>query len=242
MRTHSKFFALAVMLITLGFSIGVGQADLLVDRGLPTANLNDPGFNRSNASFGFQVPTIAGDTFSAADGHTYTLDTLRVWVVGDSPAAISLYGGYKADPGGIKEISTIFTDTVVTYTGGALYQGLAGTYNIHQIDFKLNQNLSGGKEYYFFVNGSDGEFTPFVHGSNGLLSGSPQDGFDNIFWTYNTGFGNLTLINPALGLWDKSADLNVQVFGKQMPEPSALLLIGFGMAGLAAFGKKRRNA
>ena len=242
MRTHKKFFALAVMLLTIGFGVGIGHADLLVNRGLPTANLNDGFGNASNTSFGFQSPVMAGDTFSiGSSGQTYNLSQITVWAVGEPSIPTSLYGGYTADPGDIKQISSsILSDTVVTYAGGVPYYD--GTYALHQVTFQVNMPLSGGKDYYFFVNGSPDPYgyTPFVHGSNALLSGSQQDGSDGYFYAYDPTTGSIYLENAALGLWDKSADLNVLVSGSQLPEPSTVLLIGLGLAGLAVSGKFRK--
>jgi len=80
----------------LGLSLP-GFAELVVDRGLPTANLNSAaGANRSNVSISY--PTVPNPpdpdvSFFAADDFTlntpvlptqsWTIDTIRVWVVGD---------------------------------------------------------------------------------------------------------------------------------------------------------------
>jgi hypothetical protein len=226
------------MLMAIGFGIGAGEAALLVDRGLPTANLNDAaGTNRSNMSWGGELPWITGDTFSIGTaGQTYTLDVLRVWVVGEPPAPTSLLGG-PTGTGAISQISaTILSDTVVP---GYQYQGQSGMFDVHQVDFKVNWTIYGGKGYYFFVNGSDEFFSPFLHASNAGLSGSTQDGSDNLFWNYNTLTGDLLSADSAFDLWDKSTDINVQVFGK-LPEPGSILLIGFGLAGLAVSRKMFR--
>ena len=239
MRTHKRFLALAVMLLTIGFGVAAAQADTLVNRGLPTANLNDMLGNASNTSFGFPSTQIVGDTFSiGTSGQTYNLSTITVWVVGEPSTPTKLYGGYAADPGDIGVISsTVLNDTVVTYTGNTKYYD--GTYDIHQVTFQVNQLLSGGKDYYFFVYGSadqDG-YTPFVHGTNAALAGVTQDGSDGVFYTYDYATGTIYFQNAALGLWDKAADINVLVGGSQLPEPSVVLLIGFGLAGLAVSRK-----
>jgi len=240
MRTHKKLLALAVMLMTISFGVAIAQAVTLVDRGLPIANLNSD-IGGSNASFGFQSPLIAGDTFSIGNsGETYNLTSISIWVVGEPSTPTSLFGGYTADPGGIKQISTtVLSDSVVTYAGGI---GNASGFAIHKVDFQVNMPISGGKGYYFFVNGSPDDFgdTPYVHGANRLLAGSLQEGSDDKFYVYDTQTGAIFVENPAGGLWDKGADLNVLVSGTKVPEPSVVLLIGFGLAGLAASRKFRK--
>jgi len=242
MRTHKKLLALAIILMTIGFRVAIGHADTLVNRGLPTANLNDQFGYASNTSFGYKYPLLAGDTFSIGNsGETYNLSTISVWVVGEPSIPTSLFGGYTADPGGIKQISSsVLSDTVVIYTGGTKYYD--GTYDIHKVDFQVNLPISGGKGYYFFVNGSpdDSGYTPFVHGSNALLSGSPQDGSDNVFYVYDPSTGSIFLENAATGSWDKSADLNLLVLGTKVPEPPVVLLVGFGLSGLAVSRKLRK--
>ena len=240
MRRLKIFFASAVVLMVIGFAVGASQADLLVNRGLPTANLNDPFGNASNASFGATEPQVIGDTFTVGvAGTTYAIDDIRVWVVGEPPAPTTLLGGYVSNgSAGISTISTtIISDTVVTYAGGLPYYD--GTYQIHQVDFNVDMLLNGGQSYYFFVQGNDPGTSPFLHATNALLAGSEQDGSDGIFYTYNTLTGDLFPINSALGIWDKVSDINVDVFG-QAPEPSVLLLIGCGLVGLAVSRKLGR--
>lgn len=241
MRSHKKLLALAVMLMTIGFGVAIGQADTLVNRGLPTANLNDQFGNASNTSFGFSSPLIAGDTFSiGSSGETYNLTTISVWVVGEPSTPTALFGGYTADPGGIKQISSaVLSDTVVTYAGGITNDR---GYDIHKVDFQVNMPISGGKGYYFFVSGSPDQFgdTPYVHGTNAALSGVTQDGSDGVFYVYDPLTGAITLENPGAGLWDKAGDLNLLASGTKVPEPSVVLLIGFGLAGLAASRKLRK--
>jgi len=75
---------------------------------------------------------------------------------------------------------------------------------------------------------------PFSRGgalSNGSLT------YSNL---YDTQTGAIYLENAATGLWDKAADLNALVLGTKVPEPSVVLLIGFGLAGLAVSRKFRK--
>ena len=154
-------------MVTVGFAAGASWADLLVNRGLPTANLNDPYGNASNASFGGMEPLVVGDTFSVGvAGTTYAINDIRVWVVGEPPAPTTLLGGYVSNgSAGISTISTtIISDSVVTYAGGVPYYD--GVYPIHQVDFNVDMLLNGGQSYYFFAQGSDPAYSPFLSASN----------------------------------------------------------------------------
>jgi len=240
MQTRKKILMITVILLMIGFGVRATQADLLVDRGLPTTYLNDPNGNASNTSLAETEPTIVGDTFSIGNaGQNFYLDSIRVWVVGDAPAATTLYGGYVSNgSAGLSQISTtILSDTVVTYAGGAVYYD--GAYPIHQVDFQVDAFVNGGQGFYFFVDGNDPSDSPYLHASNAFLSGSNQDGADNLFWIYNTSTGSLMSESAAFGYWDKPADIDVQVFGTQVPEPSALFLFGFGLLAGAATARRR---
>lgn len=68
-------------------------ATLIVDRGLPTANLNNPaGSNRSNVAWDFYPPEtyISGDDFllpsPGASGTAWKIDKIRVWAIAGNAA------------------------------------------------------------------------------------------------------------------------------------------------------------
>jgi hypothetical protein len=42
--------------------------------------------------------------------------------------------------------------------------------------------------------------------------------------------------------WNKNSDANVQVYGTAVPEPSSILLLSFGLFGLAVFKMRFRAA
>ena len=50
-----------------------------------------------------------------------------------------------------------------------------------QIDFAVGITLAPGQTYQYFLDGTGSSVTvPFSHASNAALSGSPQDGADNL--------------------------------------------------------------
>ena len=243
--------ALSLTVLTLAGALSGTPA---VDRGLPSANLNNAaGANRSNVAWSNGNDFISGDDFTVgATGQTWVVTGIRTWSVaghtdnasfqlGDLFDSVSLYGG-PANPGGVSLITSgtlaadsnvdsnpNITHTQVQYAGGADYQGSSGAFlRIWQNDFaNLSWTVQGGVKYNFAVDGTlrvpDSYFW-FNHASNAGLSGSPQQGADGKWkaWAKSA----LGVVNtcdsgaPSAGVcdggWDKSSDINVQVFASQV--------------------------
>jgi hypothetical protein len=244
----------AVALSCLIFS--AASADpIIFDRGLPTANLNNAaGASRSNVAWADNVASTVsiGDNFSLT-GNNLVSD-IRVWVISRSTAPIAnnafqLWLGDDIGAGTIVTTQAFSTSVVsTTYADSTTYQGSAGdSIAIYQVDFSgLNLLLSGGT-YAFGVSGfaDPNNSTPFLHASNGPLSGSTQTGSDGIIYGFtsaglmDTGNGYPWL---SIGGWDKASDINVQVFGEQVPEPGSIALVCVGLAGLGFMRRKKESA
>ena len=224
------------------------HADIVFDRGLPTININDAaGADRSNVSWAFPSSWggynwAVGDDFTLAGSGTYDVTDLRVWIVSDNaPSDLILFLGNDLDAAAVTPSST--TITQVTYAGGATYQGQSGNYiPIYQVDFSLNWLVQGSQTYTFFVGGGNGSYSPFLHSSNAARSGSTQQGADNLlgYLAYDNsdvvqGIGPWDSNGDG---WDKSSDVNVQVFA---PEPSIITMLGCfaGAFGLLALKKRK---
>jgi len=251
-----KKLQVAIFAISLTAAMSA-SADLLVDRGLPTENLNNAaGADRSNVAWAFTQYTssdywLVGDTFQNTSSQTWSINSIRLWTVGQTDTAI-LRGGIDGSTIGI------ISDATYADPSSSLYQGSSGSYiAMHQIDFAVNIILAPGQTYDFFLDGSGAEagiIVPFVHASNAALSGSPQDGADNLMLGAEVVNGVVDPLsvgtwtsdaNVAGGQgWDKASDVNVQVFGTPVPEPTtmiagALLLLPFGASTLRILRKGR---
>jgi hypothetical protein len=259
----ARFFGVLSLVLASSLSIGglspAPASTLLFDRGLPTQNLNDAaGVSRSNVAVSYAYYTSAtpaytvfGDDFSIGSlGSTYHLDKITVWTVDDSPSAYRLLGGL---PGAISQVSTSAGFNAVTYLGGANYQSGSAFYPIYQVDFTVDWTIEGGKLYQFFIDAPLHDYgtlsapayaPPFLHASNAGLSGSPQEGADDLLLLITLAGGvpvpgSVTSYDSTvLGDWNKSSDANLQIYGT--PLPGTLLLLGSGLVGLGLWrGRKR---
>ena len=257
-----KLFGLLMVVGMVAGGSGIASASpvMLFDRGLPTANLNNAaGANRSNVEWAFfadpSTPAdryLVGDDFTIGGAGNYLVSTLRVW--SSSSTDLSLWFGPEG--GSIVHLIGAPTVTAVTYANGSGYQGNSGNFGqLFQIDFSLDQVLSGTTTYQFFL---DGPMEPaggappytdinnaFLHSSNAALSGSTQQLADNLMLyggSLGTGTPDIGTWSPlADGAWDKTSDANVQIFGEQVPEPASLVLLGSGLIGVARTMRKRRK-
>jgi hypothetical protein len=250
-KENMKKLQTAIFAISLAAALPAG-ASLLVDRGLPTANLNNAaGADRANVSWAFTEYTssdywLVGDTFQNTSSETWSINSIRLWTVGRTDTAI-LRGGVVGSTIGI------ISDATYADPSSSLYQGSSGSYiTMHQVDFAVSILLAPGQTYNFFLDGSGaqtGIVVPFVHASNAALSGSPQDGADDTMLYAEVLNG---IVDPlsvgtwtSLGYgWDKASDVNVQVFGTVVPEPTTmiagvLLLLPFGASTLRILRKRR---
>lgn len=241
-------FALALAGLT---GVTSASAATLVDRGLPTANLNNAaGPNRSNVAWLFTGYTpadywLVGDTFTNTSSDAWSINTIRLWSMKATESA-SLWGGIDGSPTiGVVSSSGAISDA--TYADSTNYQGSSGAFrDMHQIDFAVDITLAAGQKYDFFFDGrsSDSGYTlAYAHASNAALSGSPQDGADDsmLYAQVLSGILDPSSVGTWTSLgngWDKASDVNVQVFGN-VPEPGTLTLLGLGLAGLGFARRKK---
>jgi hypothetical protein len=263
MRKLFKVSLVSILLFICAFATALPEASaaLIFDRGLPTTNLNNAaGSDRSNVQWAFTADPstpndrwLVGDDFTIGGSQSYLVDTIRIWSTSNTD--LSLWFGPAG--GTIAQLAIAPTITQVTYANTSSYQGSSGNYlPLYQLDFNLGMILNGATAYQFFLNGPMIDFpagsppwtsliNAYVHSSNGALSGSTQQGYDNLLLYLNA----LNGIAGEIGTWDsngngwdKSSDGNVQVYGDPVPIPAAAWLLGSGLVGLIGLNRRRRKA
>lgn len=205
MKYHKKapLKVLGVALLAMGASTLV-NASLIVDRGLPDENLNNAaGGDRSNVAWAFEGDYLSGDDFTLGalnpNAGKWRIDQIRVWTIGgesslgDRFSSIKLFMG--AEGSTVPEAASAnltagsnATDNAnvevnqVSYADGTDYQGSGdGFLNIWQLDF-FNLGLFDPGLQLFALGGEpldDG--LAFLHASNASLSGTTQDGSDDLY-------------------------------------------------------------
>lgn len=164
--------------LTLGFALAwpaLGAAPaLVVDRGLPQANLNvASGDYRSNIRWSLYDSGFVGDDFTVgAAGESWVIDTIRVWTVpgvhavnpehlGDFYQDVRLYFGGedsgltplvagKLTPGSDQTSNASISISDPSASGAVSYEEFGTNLRVWQIDFtQLNLAVQGGVKYRF---------------------------------------------------------------------------------------------
>jgi hypothetical protein len=164
---------------------------------------------------------------SVAFGSEFNADALYFSTRAATPGAIAVVEHGTVPVGSSRDTNRNIRHTKVTYSGGANYESQTpGSYRqIWQNDFtNLHLPVKGGQTYYFAVDGTTNSYSWFNHASNAQLSGSPQRGADGLYfaWAKNalntpsTCNSNGPISGVCNGGWDKSSDINVQVFASRV--------------------------
>lgn len=225
--------------------------------------------NRSNVDWGNVDGFINGDDFTASDNwHVSSISVWMVGNPADFGAAsFTLYGGvaggstFGAINVALPTIAQVYYQPAnaavnCNTASGVSYQGFSSSTNcspIYQLDFAVNLNLASGTVFNFApdaspnsastcVDGGDTSGCFYVHATNALLAGTFQEGSDNKYINFdstNTVDGDPEVRDSNGNGWDKSSDINVQVYGTVVPEPSTAALIVVGIGALLVRRRKR---
>jgi hypothetical protein len=241
------------VVLTLTWPVFAAGPALVVDRGLPTANLNNAsGDYRSNVRWSSYDSGFLGDDFTVGSvGEFWVIDTIRVWTVpgvtendpdhlGDFYRDVRLYFGGSEDgltpivTGLLKPGSDQVSDPHILISdataGGVVpYDDFGTNMRVWQIDFtQLNLHVQGGAKVRFGAWGL-GRTVPkkagktyawFNAASNAELAVAKQDGADGEMLEFTSGGAFKSEFNSKGAGWDKSSDINVQVFGHRVDERS----------------------
>jgi hypothetical protein len=250
--------AVAAVVLLLGSQ---AQAILVVDRGLPSINLNNAaGTSRSNVTWASEKATgFTGDDFMFGTvGQQYVIDSLTVWGAQYNPLSLDINNIwlYLGKAGGSLALASTgavtgntnsnpnISHTYVNYPDGTTgYQGNSGGfYPICQTTFSgLNYLVDGGVKYNFGVNGD--KYLWWNHASNAALSGTTQNGADGKYLEFDTANLSSVTVWDSNGYgWDKSSDINVQIYATAVPEPVTMAGLALGIGGLVRYMRKRRMA
>ncbi len=189
---------------------------------------------------------LGDDFTIGAPGEHWVIDSIRTWAVpGGAGATYSHLGDYFQDvrlhigKGDVTPVSTAQLTagsdessnpnvrvTDAADSGALMYDDFGTPLHIWQIEFSnLSLSVEGGVKYRFGVWGNgrpvpgdaDGKtFMWYNHASNAALSGSKQDGADGMMLLFDAA-GRSEGTHNALGNgWDKTADINIQVFAHRV--------------------------
>lgn len=261
---YLAFAALAASLV-----VGGANAAVLVDRGLPTDNLNNAsGASRSNVTWGFAGDFSSGDTFTLSMDSQ--IDSVTTWFTTGSAdpqdnfqldsrfSDVSLYIG-SASGTTVDKVATSgisgnaatgpnVSVNKVTYAGGENYEGTTGSQiQLWEVVFTDLGDFAAG-DYLFSVYGTSvGNDIWFNHASNAALGGVPADGADDLYGFFEGAAGGPSLEFGSLfssqgNGWDKASDINILVEGTAAAAPVPLPASGLLIvAGIAGFGVLRRK-
>jgi hypothetical protein len=162
--------------VALASSAWAADSILVVDRGLPSGNLNNvSGAARSNVRWASGDSGFLGDHFVVgARGERWVIDSIRTWAVpgleevdpdhlGDFYQDVRLYFGASGgdltpvasallSPGNDESSNPHVGITEATRSGAALYDNFGKFLRVWQIDFTgVNLSVDGGVNYSFGV-------------------------------------------------------------------------------------------
>lgn len=169
----NRLRAIALFVLPCGLLFAQGQ--LVVDRGLPKANLNNSAGveSRSNVRWSMYEEGFVGDDLVIGDrGERWVIDKLRMWTVPGGKTGVPNYLGdfyedvrlyFGREKGGVSPVATGLFELNSNQTSNAdiaiapaaeepafSYDDFGTTVRVWQVDFNnLNLAVRGGEKYLF---------------------------------------------------------------------------------------------
>ena len=163
-----------------------------------------------------------GPTAPEAVGDWFSQLRLLGGEVSDTQLAMRASGELAVGGSSTSNPDIIITQVRYPNAGSSKYFNFGPTIPIWQIDFhNLNWLVEGGRRYNFSVQGMGRQFLDteyshawYNHASNAALSGTPQQGADNLMSAFSDTGEFLYIVDAEEDKWNKATDLNIQIFGR----------------------------
>jgi hypothetical protein len=198
----------------------------------------DPNNGASSYAAAFSAMSLMLGQVTPNPSFTPSYQPSGAWNGGSFPAS----GPLPLLSSNLAKLTGAPTETDVTFPGTS--------YKLWQLDFPVNQVLTGGTSYGFAIDptgnpcnnaSGNGEsyYIAFLDCTmQGHSSGYPNDGSDGFVQDY---FTDGTLCDQYVSPWGgvQPFDASVQVLGDPVPEPITMTLVGMGIFGLGGYIRRR---
>jgi hypothetical protein len=172
-----------------------------------------------------------GGTAAASTSFTFNPGTVTIPTIGPLLGApVTITGTFSITPGAIGGCGTSSCFDVggsgTFNINGVAPDHLTGTIdlvNIYQLGFGAGTNINGAANLT-------------ISSATGLLAGYGSSGIVTTTFQFH-GLPNLNALAPVANTDDRSSSYSGAL--TPVPEPSSLLLLGAGLLGLAAYGRKK---
>lgn len=162
-----------------------------------------------------------GPTTPEAVGDWFSQLRLLGGEVSEDPLAIRALGELEVGSSLISNPDIVVTQIRYPDARNSKYFNFGPAIPVWQIDFhNLDWLVEGGRRYNFSVQGVGRQFLDteyshawYNHASNAALSGTLQQGADNLMSAFSNTGEFLYIVNGE-DKWNKPTDLNIQIFGR----------------------------